>query len=562
PLALHRNVALYRLVAGLGTAPAHKVKGPLRLLVAIASPETGDAELLDYEAELARIVAAVDPARKKGQAYVRVLNEGSLAAIHTALSQDPEGFHVLHLSCHAQPGELLLETAGGEGDPVSAGRLLEEGVPAGADLPMVVLSGCSTGLAARQARLHPGTAGTARAGPGGPHVIKQDQGEGEAMLASFAAQLIEAGVPQVLAMQAPVTDRYATELCAGFYRRLAADASPDPLLALAEARRAAERDRLALPPSAPQRGPAEWATPALTARGLRLPLFNRREPFGQVHPPQTPVLAEGVVVREVGEFVGRRREMREARRALGGNKAGPVLHVIGETGARIHRAASRTPEGERLAQAGLQLRAADVEWADRWRLLAEEILPVLPVTVLLDNFEDNLQPGADGGWQVRDPELAAFLAGWARRPGMSRLVFTCRYPFTLPGQSERRLAGLHLGPLSAAETRKLMWRLPGLDALPAGDRDRAYRDVGGHPRTLEYLDALLRGGQARFDDVAERIEDRLRRRGIPDPAAWLAAPGRDLDASLAEAVTLSVDDAVLSGLLERLAATPLAAALA
>jgi hypothetical protein len=113
-----------------------------------------------------------------------------------------------------------------------------------------------------------------------------------------------------------------------------------------------------------------------------------------------------------------------------------------------------------------------MEWADRWRLLAEEILPVLPVTVLLDNFEDNLQPAAGGGWQVRDPELAAFLAGWARRPGQSRLVFTCRYPFTLPGQSERRLAGLHLGPLSAAETRKLMWRLPGLDALPAGERDR------------------------------------------------------------------------------------------
>jgi tetratricopeptide (TPR) repeat protein len=57
------------------------------------------------------------------------------------------------------------------------------------------------------------------------------------------------------------------------------------------------------------------------------------------------------------------------------------------------------------------------------------------------------------------------------------------------------------------------------------------------------------------------MEDRLRRRGIPDPAAWLAAPGRDLDASLAEAVTLSVDDVVLSGLLDKLAATPLAAAL-
>ena len=55
------------------------------------------------------------------------------------------------------------------------------------------------------------------------------------------------------------------------------------------------------------------------------------------------------------------------------------------------------------------LRAADVEWADRWRLLAEQILPALPMTVLLDNFEDNLD-AAGGGWQVRDP-------GAGRLPG-------------------------------------------------------------------------------------------------------------------------------------------------
>ena len=600
PLVLHRNVAAYRLVGGLGTAPAHKVRGPLRLLVAIASPETADAELLDYEAELARIVAAVEPARKRGEAYVRVLNEGSLAAINAALSKDPEGFHVLHLSCHARPGELLLETADGQEDPVTAERLLAEGVPAGADLPMVVLSGCSTGLAARQERLHPDAAAAGQAGPGGQR-LRQDNGqgehegggEGEAVLASFAAQLVSAGVPQVLAMQAPVTDRYATALGGEFYRHLATDASPDPLLALAGARRAAERDRQALPPGSPLRGPAEWATPALTTRALRLPLFNRREPPGPVHLPQAPVLAEGVVVREVGDFVGRRGELRQARRALGGTKAGLVLHGIGgvgkstlaaevlrslggdaglvvsragqisvddvlsEAGARLHLA-SAAEGGESLARAALMLRAADVEWADRWRLLAEQILPGLPMTVLLDNFEDNLTEADDGGWQVRDPELAAFLAGWARRPGQSKLLFTCRYPFALPGSAERRLAGLHLGPLSAAETSKLMWRLPGLDALSVDDRNRAYRNVGGHPRTLEYLDALLRGGQARFDDVAERMEDRLRQRGMTDPAAWLARPGRDLDASLAEAITLSVNDIVLTSLLDRLAATPLA----
>ena len=596
-LVLHRNVAAYRLVGGLGTAPAHRVRGPLRLLVAIASPETADAELLDYEAELARIVAAVEPARRRGEAYVRVLNEGSLAAIHEALSQDPEGFHVLHLSCHARPGELLLETPDGHPDPVTAQQLLEVGVPAGADLPMVVLSGCSTGLAARQERLHPRAAGAEQADP--DHHLKQDDedDEGEVALASFAAQLVAAGVPMVLAMQAPVSDRYATMLAGEFYRRLATDASPDPLTAMAEARRAAERDRQALPPGSPLRGRAEWATPALASRALRLPLFSRREPFGPVHPPQAPVLADGVVVREVGDFVGRRRELREARRVLGGSRAGLVLHgiggvgkstlaaevlrspggdaglvvsragpvsvddVLGEVGARLHLAASAAEGGEGLARAALMLRAADVEWAERWRLLAEQILPAVPMTVLLDNFEDNLQEAEDGGWQVRDPELAAFVAGWARRPGQGKLVFTCRYPFTLPGSAERRLAGLHLGPLSAAETGKLMWRLPGLDALTAEDKNRAYRDVGGHPRTLEYLDALLRGGQARFDDVAERMEARLRDRGITDPAVWLARPGRDLDASLAEAITLSVDDVVLSDLLGRLAATPLAAEL-
>jgi tetratricopeptide (TPR) repeat protein len=598
PLVLHRNVAAYRLIGGLGTAPAHKVRGPLRLLVAIASPETAEAELLDYEAELARIVAAVEPARTRaeGGAYVRVLNEGSLTAIHTALAQDPEGFHVLHLSCHARPGELLLETADGQPDLVTARRLLDEGVPAGADLPMVMLSGCSTGLAARQERLHPGAPApappaSAPTDPDGPR-LKQDD-RGEATLASFAAELVAAGVPMVLAMQEPVTDRYATALSAEFYRRLATGATPDPLLALAEARRAAERDRQNLPPGSPLRGPAEWATPALTTRALRLPLFNRREPFGPVQPPQAPVLADGVVVREVGDFVGRRREIRQARRVLTGDKAGLVLHgiggvgkstlaaevlrslgdetglvvsragqvsvddVLGEIGARLHQAASAAAGVEDLARAALYLRAADQEWTERVRLLAEQILPAIPMTVLLDNFEDNLTE-APGGWQVRDPELGAFLAGWARRPGQGRLLFTSRHPFALPKSAGRRLANLHLGPLSAAETRKLIWRLPGLDALTPLEKNRAYRDVGGHPRTLEYLDALLRGGQARFDDVAERMEDRLRDRGITDPAAWLARPGRDLDASLAEAVTLSVDDILLSGLLGRLAATPLA----
>ncbi len=188
PLALHRNVALFRLADGHRAATAYKVRGPLRMLAVIASPESQDevGELLNYEAELAQIVVAVDPARRRGDAHIRVLMEGSLPAIRSALQAEPEGFHVLHLSCHARPGVLILETPDGGEDAVSAGRLLEEGLPKGVDLPMVMLSGCSTGIGA------------------GERANDQADGEGERALRGVAQQLLDAGVPIVLAMRAPV----------------------------------------------------------------------------------------------------------------------------------------------------------------------------------------------------------------------------------------------------------------------------------------------------------------------------------------------------------------------
>ncbi len=568
-LVLHHNLAVYRAVSGLGPTPAYKVRGPLRILVAIGSPESQNqaGELLNYEAELARIVRSVEDARRGGSAYVRVLHRGTLAAIKRALAEDPEGFHVLHLSCHAGPGVLILEDEDGKEDRVTAARLVDEGVPAGSDLPLVMLAGCATGLQV------PAT-------------------EGKAALVSMAEDLTRRGVPQVLAMQAPVSDLYATELAGELYRWLATAQDTDTLVALAEARRACERRRQKLPPESPRRGSPEWATPALLVRGPRLPLYNRDEASGPIRISSEPALAEGVVVRGVGEFVGRRQEEREARRALTSTKAGLVIHGIGgvgkstlsaelvreigsgmvvaskaggigidtlleEVGMRLGQfARDAGPPGEDLARAAQDLRRSEIDWEDRWSLLSQ-ILKAVPVLVLLDNFEDNLS-FVEGKWGLRDPEVADLLGRWTRFPGDSKLLFTSRHPFTLPSDAQRRLATLHLGPLSPAETTKLMWQLPGLDALTSEDRARAYQDVGGHPRTLEYLDALLRGGDARFEDVAERMEWQLTERGIMDPQAWLGSENRSLNTSLAEAVTFAVDDVVLRDLLEQLSQTPLA----
>ena len=155
--------------------------------------------------------------------------------------------------------------------------------------------------------------------------------------------------------------------------------------------------------------------------------------------------------------------------------------------------------------------------------------------LLLDNFEDNLRPGSDAGYAVGDEVLAGLLAAWVADPGQSRLLVTCRYPFALPGGAERALSFRQLGALSRAETMKLAWSLPALDRLDEGQLEQVWRLAGGHPRSLEYLDALLSGGQARYPDVTDRLDcggQPPPQRGRPRPVAGRphrpgCRPGRD-----------------------------------
>src|SRR5262249_23097743 len=119
PLVLQPHVRLYRSVPADGATPAIQIRGPLRVLVAIASPETDNerGELLDYERELRLILDVVEQAREHGGARVRVLERGTVAAIQDALRT--ELFHVLHISCHAGPGVLVLEDDQGQRDHVN-----------------------------------------------------------------------------------------------------------------------------------------------------------------------------------------------------------------------------------------------------------------------------------------------------------------------------------------------------------------------------------------------------------------------------------------------------------
>ncbi|MEY9842381.1 TIR domain-containing protein, partial [Streptacidiphilus sp. EB103A] len=575
PLVLSDQVQLYRTVARQIAPVAIQVPGPLRILAVVASPERGGGELLDYERELARILDTVDPARADQGAYVRVLNWGSLAEIRAALEQ--ERFHVLHLSCHAAPGFLVLEDERGQRDLVEAQRLLTEALPPGRGVPLVVLAGCSTAQTP--------------AGPG------EEDGEDTALAAAgraragLARDLLAGGVPAVLAMTDAVTDPYATELTAHLYAELARAEHPEPLAALSRARHLLERARRRLPSSDRHAMLAEWATPALFLAGPPLPLFDRSHGTAQVQAPPEPVLDPSMIVRQVGDFVGRRTELRHLLGALRAPLlAGVVIHGIGGVGKSTlaaellhqlgadagvvvpvsaattlsvdqileelrrrltaHCLRTALPQDDPLHRLAIALSDARPPWRERWELVRQLLLGRAPVLLFVDNAEDLLAAAGDG-FAVADGELADFLSAWVAAGPQARLLVTSRQPFILPGRAHRRLAVHHLGPLSQAEIRKLIWRLPGLDALTPAEQSRAYTDVGGHPRALEYLDALLRGGQARFPQVADRMEAALERRGIHRPQRWLAGVEGDLDRALAETVTLAVDDVLLDGLLDR-----------
>ncbi|MDZ7292554.1 MAG: CHAT domain-containing protein [candidate division KSB1 bacterium] len=410
---------------------------------------------------------------------------------------------------------------------------------------------------------------------------------GGADLGSFATQLLQRGFPAVVAMQHPVSDDYATALAGYLYQHLADDEVPSPLWALSKARRQVEMDRRQQANGKGQGGRGqgangkgqepEYATPALYLGGEDMPLFDRRQPFDRVRPQPQLFAVPGLCLRRVGDFIGRRRQQRQLRRCLSGReRAGAIITGMGgvgksalaahlvenlvregwlavtvvghtnetkicrEVGNQLWRLAGQRqwPDDHELRRLATTLRADyGVTDEDRRSALCQ-VLQKWPVLLLLDNFENNLDKDCK---TLLDPELDGFLQDLARLPLEARLLLTCRHP--VPGL-KYALTEIPLGPLSLQEMRKLLLRLPHLNALAGEERLAVYRKVGGHPRLLEFLDAILAGGVARFPDVSRKLEEKLHELNL----AAEALP-ETLDEALLLAVAVGCRDVLLEELM-------------
>ena len=553
PLGLLPNVSVTRRTAGTAReTPLAPVPGPLKILAAVAAPDetaTPNAPL-DVEQEMEAVLSAVSGVVAATQAQVRILEAASLTAIRAALVSDE--YHVLHLSAHGSPDAVELEDEDGAPVQVTSDDLMRALKHAGRQVPLIVLSSCSGGATGS---------------------------------AAMAAGLLGQGADRVLAMLAPVTDRYATLLAASLYRELAVHPAVPAGVALARARAeadAAVRSEQAAPArqSANRVPVPEYGVATLLASQGDGPLVDPAAAEAGLSAMTTAPTGRGVRDLPLGVLIGRRAQLRDAMGVLRrtqrsveryGATSGVVLTGIGGIGktALAGRVISRLrDEGWLIAVhegrwspavllaavaeaiAGSQRRAGSADLRRYLEVLADPELDDVPklaviarmlrdhqLLVVLDDFEQNLTAG---GGSFLDPPVDDAITALAEAAEAGALLITCRYP--LPGEG-RFLVPVAIPPLSPAELRRMFLRLPALRDLDADDRRLLVRTIGGHPRLIELTDALMRGGTVGFRHVQRKLRDLAARQGVS------LAGESPLETALDQAMLLGSADILLDELL-------------
>jgi CHAT domain-containing protein len=235
-LGLNRLSPVVRYIELPRAAAAPAFEPPLRVLLAAASANSHGA--LDLSREIGSIQKELGDIETK----VTVLEQVRLESLRTAMLRD--SCHVLHFMGHGSfdpetgTGALLLESDDGCEVRVS-GEMLTDHLR---DCPphLAVINACSSG----------------RMGSRADHDL----------FAGVASALVLGGLPAVVAMRRPITDRAAIAFSKALYRELAAGEPVDA--AVAEGRLAIYRTDYSSP---------EWATPALFMRLQDGCLFRRRE---------------------------------------------------------------------------------------------------------------------------------------------------------------------------------------------------------------------------------------------------------------------------------------------
>jgi tetratricopeptide (TPR) repeat protein len=533
-----QDVTLVMCPPGTAPAAAAPVSGRLRVLGLFSLPD--GAQPLSLRRERHSLVQFVQRIHAGGKAAdVRVLQYGVTRDRLRDVLEEAESWDIIHISGHGSPGELLLETADGKPDRISAGDLADLLDLARDHIKLVTITACwSAATTANEQRtllglpLHDLNSDTERARQLSP-------APNSAPLATELASRLNCAV---FAMRYPVDDEFAIALTTRLYELLADKGQP-----LSRAVGMALR-RLSADPRFPA---LSAATPALfgaRAASLRLAAPARRDSddYNPTHlkMPGFPPPPD--------RFVGRTRVMAEASEALAAESGipGVLLHGMpggGKTACALELAYTHEHAFDRLVwykapDEGAAIEASLTDFAltlERYlpgfRMAhlvhdASQLTSFLPqltelmerrrLLLVIDNAESLITQS--GTW--RDDNWGRVIGALAAHRGLGRLILTSR-------QVAAVLAGLRVeavDALSPDEALLLARELPNLrrliyDELPGIDRDDSRRlalgvlsVAQGHPKLLELAD-----GQAAHPDrlaslVARGDQAWREQGGLPD----------------------------------------------
>jgi hypothetical protein len=227
-LAVREHTPLVRYLPVAQPIPPITVEGPLRILVALASPT--DHPRLDVAREWDILCHALEPLITAGQLELRRV-PGRCTFDNLRDSLRHFRTHIFHFVGHGLPGALVLEHESGRGMEMEAIHL-RSAFPSGALPRLVVLNACSGAIAE------------------------------DVPFSGLAQGFLKQGVPAVVAMQASITDDAALIFTRYFYRDLVETGAVDASLTEARLRMQGNGH------------PIEWGTPVLYMRALSGQLFQ------------------------------------------------------------------------------------------------------------------------------------------------------------------------------------------------------------------------------------------------------------------------------------------------
>jgi tetratricopeptide (TPR) repeat protein len=503
---------------GASTDRKEPMSGRLRVLGLFSLPAGGHP--LNLRRERQALVRLFERIAASGRAAdVRVLQYGVTRDRLREILGEAEGWDIIHISGHGAPGELLLETAAGTPDRVTAAELAGLLGLARERVALVTVSACwSASLTAVQQRALLGlpvaaeeiqTAYTERS-----HGSRTVEASSGTLATALAGHLNCA----VLAMRYPVDDEFAIALSQTLYELLAERGHPLPR-AVGLALRRLARDYPAL----------SVATPALFgARALELTLAAPKRTATQSRATGPADQKMAGFPPQPERFIGRVGVMARASAALAVESGipGVLLHGMpggGKTACALELACGLEHSFKRLIwykapDDGMAINGALTDFAltlERYlddlqvaHLLtsADSLAGFLPrLTALMEESRlliviDNAESLISAGGEWRDGRWGGAIQALTAHQGQGRLILTSRRVPAGLAVAAPLVEVLPVDALSDDEALLLARELPHLKALIDGKlagisritSRRLARGVlntaRGHPKLLELAD--------------------------------------------------------------------------